>query len=292
MQDIFLSYAREDAARVEPLVELFEANGLSVWWDSNIVPGSTFENVIDEALMNSRMVVVVWTDNSIQSSWVQAEAGDALDRGILIPVMLDQVRVPVAFRRAQSVNLFGWPQRQDDRELQRLLSTVLARVDRDANEPKLPSPPTGGVAPRTGPWPILAAVTLALGLAAYFQLRQPEPEGIAELEGTVPRASIAVMPFEVADNAPVPDSYKGLAFEVADLLRRASELQVASEEQVAEFRSEKRRRARLDLGTDYQLTGVVDAVAEPPTGEHRLLVSLTDLRAGNPVWSQQYTLAP
>ena len=103
MSDIFISYAREDRDRVEPLVELFESNGLSVWWDREIIPGSTFENVIDDAILKARLVVVVWTEISVKSEWVQAEASDGLERDILIPIMLDEVRVPVAFRRKQSV---------------------------------------------------------------------------------------------------------------------------------------------------------------------------------------------
>ena len=64
MSDIFVSYAREDRERVEPLVELLETNGLSVWWDHEIIPGSTFENVIDDAILNTRLVV--WCGRKIQ----------------------------------------------------------------------------------------------------------------------------------------------------------------------------------------------------------------------------------
>ena len=138
MHDVFVSYARADRDRVEPLVELMEANGLSVWWDAEVVPGSTFEQVIDDALIGARLVVVVWTRESIHSDWVQAEAGDGLERGILIPVMLDPVRVPVAFRRKQTVNLFGWPEKQDHGELTRFLAAAMETVGKPVAEPRLP----------------------------------------------------------------------------------------------------------------------------------------------------------
>lgn len=39
MTDIFLSYKREDEARVARLVQALEGAGLSLWWDRGL-PGS------------------------------------------------------------------------------------------------------------------------------------------------------------------------------------------------------------------------------------------------------------
>ena len=38
MRDIFLSYAREDEARVRPIVEELQARGWSVFWDRTTPP--------------------------------------------------------------------------------------------------------------------------------------------------------------------------------------------------------------------------------------------------------------
>ena len=51
---------------------------------------------------------------------VNAEAGDGLDRGILVPVMLENVRLPLAFRRWQAARLLDWPKRKNQPELQLL----------------------------------------------------------------------------------------------------------------------------------------------------------------------------
>jgi adenylate cyclase len=40
MADIFISYAREDVARVEKLNRALEAQGFSVWWDGNLATGA------------------------------------------------------------------------------------------------------------------------------------------------------------------------------------------------------------------------------------------------------------
>ena len=50
MSDIFVSYAREDRAKVRPLAEALERQGWSVWWDPAIPTGRRFDRVIDEGM--------------------------------------------------------------------------------------------------------------------------------------------------------------------------------------------------------------------------------------------------
>ena len=61
MSDIFVSYKTTDKERVRALVELLEAQGLNVWWDRNIPPGKTFDQVIEEAINSASCLVVVWS---------------------------------------------------------------------------------------------------------------------------------------------------------------------------------------------------------------------------------------
>lgn len=46
--DIFISYAKEDRSRVEALVTLFEAQEWRVWWDTDIPPGKTWREIIEQ----------------------------------------------------------------------------------------------------------------------------------------------------------------------------------------------------------------------------------------------------
>ena len=50
MSDIFISYAREDEARIQKLVRALEQRGLSVFWDRNIPAGQTWRSHIGKAL--------------------------------------------------------------------------------------------------------------------------------------------------------------------------------------------------------------------------------------------------
>ena len=105
MADIFVSYAREDEGRIAALVQLLEAQGLSIFWDRHIPPGKSWRDHIGQALADARCVIVVWSHHSIVSSFVAEEADDARVRGILVPVMIDSVMPPLGFRSVQAADL-------------------------------------------------------------------------------------------------------------------------------------------------------------------------------------------
>ena len=107
MTDVFLSYASEDRVRVRPLVDLLERQGWTVWWDREIHAGPRFDQVIEKALDQASCVVVVWSRQSVQSDWVQTEASEGLERDILVPVRIDDVRLPLGFRRSRGADSFS-----------------------------------------------------------------------------------------------------------------------------------------------------------------------------------------
>ena len=61
MHDVFLSYASEDKERVRPIVEAIEQEGVTVWWDENLPPGTSWRSFLQKTLDESRIVVVVWS---------------------------------------------------------------------------------------------------------------------------------------------------------------------------------------------------------------------------------------
>ena len=69
MADIFISYARADRPRAERLAQALERTGSSVWWDREIPPGRSFDEVIEEALSQARSVILIWSDPNNKSAW-------------------------------------------------------------------------------------------------------------------------------------------------------------------------------------------------------------------------------
>jgi len=108
MADIFVSYASADRDRARALAEALATQGWSVWWDRTIPPGRQFDEVIEEELAAAGCVVVLWSKASVASSWVKTEAAEARDRKILVPVLIEEVKIPLEFRRLQAADLSQW----------------------------------------------------------------------------------------------------------------------------------------------------------------------------------------
>src|SRR5688500_10311813 len=124
MNDIFLSYDRSDRARANKYADALEANGWSGFWDREIPVGEHFDQVIEEELNAARCVVVLWSKDSVQSRWVKTEASAAAEREQLIPVLIDEVTIPLEFRRIQSAELWHWDGDTADPEFEKLVQSI------------------------------------------------------------------------------------------------------------------------------------------------------------------------
>jgi formylglycine-generating enzyme required for sulfatase activity len=186
MTDIFVSYKRDDRDAVEQLVRVLEAD-FDVWWDPEIAPGERYSKVIREALDGAACVVVAWSHLSVDSPWVQDEAGIARDRGVLVPVSIDGVEPPLGFRQLQTVELADWTGASSDPRIKQLLIGIRRLVG-----PRDPAAKRPAAERRISPmrkarkvvrlwWAIgamigasAAAATLAAGMVFYF-LERPQP---------------------------------------------------------------------------------------------------------------------
>lgn len=108
MADIFLSYTHVDRPRARPIVEHFEAQGWTVWWDRGIEPGVPWLPEVEAELAKCRAVVVLWSKTSIKSKWVRREAQAGRDKGALVPILLDAGQFPKAFADLQATDLSKW----------------------------------------------------------------------------------------------------------------------------------------------------------------------------------------
>lgn len=140
MSDIFISYAKEDRERIMPLVRALEQTGWSVFWDRTIPVSKTWQQVISEEVDNCRCMIVVWSDASIHKDWVYEEAGEGKRRGILFPVLIDDILPPLGFRSIQAANLVGWDGIEQSMPLPRLIrdmSEILGPVPAEAETKKM-----------------------------------------------------------------------------------------------------------------------------------------------------------
>ena len=141
MTDLFLSYKREDEARVARLVKALEAAGLSLWWDRGLPGGEEWRANIEAALDAAKVVVVCWTHASVgpEGGFVRDEASRA--RGRLVPVILGRgVRLPLGFGEMQAIDLSHWLGNARDPFFQDLVALLRARLaGAPAPKPKGPA---------------------------------------------------------------------------------------------------------------------------------------------------------
>ncbi|HVF89407.1 MAG TPA: TIR domain-containing protein [Blastocatellia bacterium] len=171
MSDVFISYSRNDRDKAAELAALFERQGWTVWWDRNIPPGKRYSQIIGDELAAARSIIVLWSRTSVASDWVRDEAQEGVNRGILVPVLIEKVDMPYGFRQHQTANLSDWDGSASHPEMRMLLDSLskLVSVPAVPGDPpplKREPPPSGRRAPL-----IAGVAALAIMAAAYFAYR-------------------------------------------------------------------------------------------------------------------------
>ena len=98
---VFLSHSRRDAEPVSRIVERLTQDGHTVWIDTDALnAGDNIFEKVEEGLRNAEALVVVLSENSFRSQWVQHEVSTMALQEIssgerrIIPVRLDHSEVP------------------------------------------------------------------------------------------------------------------------------------------------------------------------------------------------------
>jgi hypothetical protein len=108
MSDIFISYSSKDRPWVETFAKVLESQGWSVWWDRQIPTGGSFNAVIRQELRGARCAIVVWSEQSVDSEWVQAEADEARKQEKYLPIRIDESEIPLGFTQRTFQSLVDW----------------------------------------------------------------------------------------------------------------------------------------------------------------------------------------
>src|SRR5262245_60258567 len=108
MLDVFMSYKREDKAKVGLIVQRLQEWGWSVFWDPNISPGERWDSIVESKLHEAKCVCVAWSTKSRTSAWVKDEAAYGRDKGTMIPILIEDVKPPLGFQQFQCLDLVAW----------------------------------------------------------------------------------------------------------------------------------------------------------------------------------------
>lgn len=282
MASVFLSYAREDAAKAKSLASLLERAGHDVWWDRHIRSGSEFAGAIEEALKRADAVLVLWSEQSVRSSWVRDEAAEGRDSGRLIAAMLDGSRPPIGFRQFQSTDLTGWSGRGVPKQVADLLSAIeQIRPDPDKPEARAPARSSASGGRRLVLVAAIALVITALAAGGAWLFWGREPLSATETP------TLAVLPF--ADLSPGRDKAyfsEGVAEEILSVLAREPGIRVIGRSSSREF--QEGSSSIKGISEALGVTHVLEGSARTSGDELRMSVRLIDASDGRQLWAEDY----
>jgi adenylate cyclase len=245
---VFLSYARDDVDAAKGLADFLTRAGHEVWWDRHIQGGSRFTNEIDRALKNAEAVVVLWSEASVQSAWVQDEAAEGRDSGRLVPVALGSVKPPLGFRQFHTVSLGSWTDDGKADGLDDLVDAIKSTCSADGHNDKAD-----------------------LSDAAKLQKK----------------LSICVLPFGNMSGEPEQEYFSdGISEDIITDLSNVSALSVVARNTAFTFKGQSLdvKDVAKSLGVSHVLEGSVRKAGN----RVRITAQLIDGTAGDHVWAARY----
>ncbi|MBS0571352.1 MAG: TIR domain-containing protein [Proteobacteria bacterium] len=253
MADVFVSYARADKARVAPLVAAIEAKGWSVWWDPEIAPGREFDDEIDGELQAAKSVLVVWTPTSVASRWVRGEARDAAERGILVPVRLDQARLPIDVRALHTTDL-------DD-------------LHEDASAPCVQE--------------CLNALATMIARTQIVQSAKTGAASVAAPAAESKRFSICVLPFTNMSGDPEQEYFSdGITEDIITDLSKISALRVIARNSAFIYKGKNVDVPKI--AREMKVTHVLEGSVRKAGGRVRISAQLIEAESNGHVWAERY----
>jgi hypothetical protein len=133
MHELFISYCRHDSDAANALADTLSKAGLSVWLDRDAIQeGAAFDTQIEEAIAQTRVVIVIWSEHSVKSHWVRAEAAYALGKHKLLPISIDQSEPPLQFMQIQTIDFRYWDRTSNHHAFQQLAGALAKRLEASA----------------------------------------------------------------------------------------------------------------------------------------------------------------
>ena len=108
MHDIFISYSHKDQEWVNKFANILVDRGYKVWWDKDLIASQDYAAVIEDALNSTQCILTVWSANSVKSKWVRAESARGFNQDIMVPILIEDAKIPIPYDSVHTVDLRNW----------------------------------------------------------------------------------------------------------------------------------------------------------------------------------------
>jgi TolB-like protein/Tfp pilus assembly protein PilF len=304
--DVFVSYASQDAAVTNSIVENLEQHGLRCWIaPRDVVPGSLYADEIVRAINDAKVLVLVLSEHAVASPHVGKEIERASSkRRRIIVLRIDSAPLTLAFEyflsESQWIDLGPGGVEVATAKLveaaQRHLEPTAVRERLSHSDEPAASRP---IASRAR-WMVTGGLAVLLALACFVVDRfsiskrvaseRPSAAVVPPHTPTAPTVldkSIAVLPFiDMSEKKDQEYFADGMAEEILDLVAKIPGIRVIGRTSSFQFKdkAEDLRKIGKTLDVAYVLEGSVRKSGE----RMRVTAQLIGTHDGSHVWSGSY----
>jgi TolB-like protein len=284
---VFISYASQDAAIAQSVVENLEHRGLRCWVaPRDVKPGTLYADAIVAALNEAQALVLVLSGSSVTSSHVSREVERAAAKHKpIIAFRIDAAPL------SRALEYFLSESQWIDAGALGMPAALAQLADAVAADPVAAAKPLK----RTGARPKLlivaslvigigVAVAVVLGLHPWSQSRGAAQSGAA-IE--IPDKSVAVLPFvDMSENKDQEYFSDGLSEELIDMLTKVPELRVPA--RTSSFYFKGKQATIADIARTLAVAHVLEGSVRKSGNTLRITAQLIRADNGYHVWSESY----
>jgi hypothetical protein len=165
--DVFISHSKKDKTVADAVCGTLEKQGIRCWIaPRDVPPGQSWPAAIVEAISNSKVFVLVFSDGSNQSKQVVKEVGEAFDTGIpIVPLRIQDVKPSQEMGYyIKSIHWLDALTPPMERHLDKLAESVAALLSVEEKD-QLPAAEPVYEAPVKKRWPLPIWATALLAIA-------------------------------------------------------------------------------------------------------------------------------
>lgn len=141
--EVFISYSSKNMNAALAVCHILEQNRVKCWMAPRDIPGgSSYGDLIDDAISACKVFVLIFSESSAKSQWVNAELNIAFtEQRHIIPFRIDDAPLKGANRLI--LNQAHWIDAYPDFEVKfrELVDSVLLALGRNVRKPVVEGPP-------------------------------------------------------------------------------------------------------------------------------------------------------
>jgi len=312
--DVFISYASQDAAVANAVVEAIESDRMKCWIaPRDVTPGAFYADAIAHAIDGARTVVLILSHNAADSQHVLREVERAASkRHPVVSLRIDQA--PISAGLEYFLNTSQWLDASGGdiaRSMPKLIAAVRVAIRAPVVTPEAPPTPR---APTLSPparsskrTAIIIASLIGLAMGGYAVDRlwlaspraasAPAPTSVPTAAEPVPAAapaaseipdkSVAVLPFvDMSEKKDQEYFSDGLSEELIDKLTKVPDLRVPA--RTSSFYFKGKQTTIADIAKALSVSHVLEGSVRKSGNKLRVTAQLIRVDNGYHIWSETY----